>query len=234
MPVGPWRAPGSNTMSWVTQSFFHELSTAAKRDHVEFLLEVFGRKAGGGSGAADTPPGIPAAPGLNADRAIGVIKLAAEKAGWGKPLPKGHFHGLAFYFSHQGHIAEVAEVSVDAKKKVTLHKMTVAADIGPVINLSGAENQVQGCIVDALSTLGLEVTMENGAIEQTNFDKYPMRRMPNTPQVDVHFVQSAYSPTGLGEPAFPPAGPAICNAIYAATGHRIRTLPITKEGFTIA
>ena len=231
MPVGPWRAPGSNTMSWVTQSFFHELSTAAKRDHVEFLLEVFGRKA---TGSAE-PPAAPAGPpGLNPDRAIGVIKLAAEKAGWGKPLPKGHFHGLAFYFSHQGHIAEVAEVSVDAKKKVTLHKMTVAADIGPVVNLSGAENQVQGCVVDALSTLGLEVTMENGAIEQTNFDKYPMRRMPNAPQVDVHFVQSAWGPTGLGEPAFPPAGPAICNAIYAATGHRVRTLPITKEGFTIA
>jgi isoquinoline 1-oxidoreductase beta subunit len=231
MPVGPWRAPGSNTMSWVTQSFFHELSTAAKRDHVEFLLEVFGRKATGSA----APPAVPAGPpGLNPDRAIGVIKLVAEKSGWGKPLPKGHFHGLAFYFSHQGHIAEVAEVSVDARKKVTLHKMTVAADIGPVVNLSGAENQVQGCVVDALSTLGLEVTMENGAIEQTNFDKYPMRRMPNTPTVDVHYVQSDYTPTGLGEPAFPPAGPAICNAIYAATGHRIRTLPITKEGFTIA
>ena len=228
MPVGPWRAPGSNTMSWVTQSFFHELSTAAKRDHVEFLLEVFGRKAGQPAAAPAGPPG------LNPDRAIGVIKLAAEKAGWGKPLPKGHFHGLAFYFSHQGHIAEVAEVSVDAKKKVTLHKMTVAADIGPVINLSGAENQVQGCVVDALSTLGLEVTMENGEMQQTNFDKYPMRRIPNTPKVDLHFVESNYPPTGLGEPAFPPAGPAICNAIFAATGHRIRTLPITKEGFTLA
>ena len=231
MPVGPWRAPGSNTMSWVTQSFFHELSTAAKRDHVEFLLEVFGRKATAPGATAAAPAGPP---GLNPDRAIGVIKLAAEKAGWGKPLPKGHHLGLAFYFSHQGHIAEVAEVSVDKNKKVTLHKMTVAADVGPVINLSGAENQVQGCVVDALSTLALEVTMENGAIQQTNFDKYPMRRTPNTPQVDVHFVQSSYGPTGLGEPAFPPAGPAICNAIYAATGHRIRTLPITKEGFTIA
>ena len=112
--------------------------------------------------------------------------------------------------------------------------MTVVADIGPVINLSGAENQVQGCIVDAMSTLALEVTMEGGAIQQTNFDKYQLRRMPNSPQVDVHFVTSNYTPTGLGEPAFPPAAPAICNAIYAATGTRIRTLPITKAGFTVA
>lgn len=226
MPCGPWRAPGSNTMSWVQQSFFHELAVAAKRDHVEFLLEVFGRKAGAAPQAGP--------PGLNPDRAIGVIKLAAEKAGWGKPLPKGRHLGLAFFFSHQGHIAEIAEVSVDAKKKVTVHKMTVACDIGPVINLSGAENQVQGCIVDAMSTLALEITMENGAAQQINYDKYPARRMPNSPQVDVHFVQSNYPPTGLGEPAFPPAAPAICNAIYAATGERIRVLPITKAGFSVA
>ena len=141
---------------------------------------------------------------------------------------------MAFFFSHQGHIAEIAEVSVDAKKKVTVHKMTVACDIGPVINLSGAENQVQGCIVDAMSTLALEITMENGAAQQVNYDKYPARRMPNSPQVDVHFVQSNYNPSGLGEPAFPPAAPAICNAIFAATGTRIRTLPITKAGFSVA
>lgn len=233
MPVGPWRAPGSNTMSWVQQSFLNEVSAAAKRDHVEFLLELYGRKAGKGQDSADQMPGMPRQAGLNPDRAIGVIKLAAEKAGWGKPLPKGHHLGIAFYFSHQGHVAEVAEVSVDAKKKVTVHKVTVAADVGPVVNLSGAENQCQGCVVDAIGTMGLEITMENGAAQQTNFDKYPLPRMPVSPRVDVHFVQSDYTPTGLGEPAFPPAVPAICNAIYAATGHRVRTLPITKEGFSV-
>jgi isoquinoline 1-oxidoreductase beta subunit len=210
------------------------VAAAAKKDHVEFLLELFGRKAGKGQDGADQMPGMPRQAGLNPDRAIGVIKMAAEKAGWGKPLPKGHALGLAFYFSHQGHVAEIAEVSVDANKKVTVHKMTVAADVGPVINLSGAENQCQGCIVDAIGTMGLEITMENGAAQQTNFDKYPLPRMPVSPEVNVHFVQSDFSPTGLGEPAFPPAVPAICNAIYAATGHRIRTLPITKEGFKIA
>ncbi len=105
--------------------------------------------------------------------------------------------GLAFHFSHQGHFAEVAEVSVDAKNKVTVHKMTVVGDIGPIVNLSGAENQVQGCIVDALSTLGLAVTFENGRIEQTNFDKYPMGRISVLPpELDVHFLDTNYPPSG--------------------------------------
>jgi isoquinoline 1-oxidoreductase beta subunit len=229
IPCGPWRAPGSNVAGWVVQSFMHELSVAAKRDHAEFLLDVFAQKQPADPNARPGPPG---GGGLNADRAAGVIKLAVEKSGWGKKLPKGHFQGIAFHFSHQGHFAEVAEVSVDSKKKVTVHRMTVVADIGPIVNLSGAENQAQGCIVDAISTMGLEVTIENGRIEQKNFDKYPLGRMPITPQVDVHFVVSEYGPTGMGEPAFPPAAPAICNAIYAATGTRIRTLPITKQGFS--
>jgi isoquinoline 1-oxidoreductase beta subunit len=233
-PVVFWRAPGASTMAWVQQSFLHEVAVAAGRDHVAFLLELFGRNAGKAAEPPQSMPGTPSFPGLDPDRAIGVIKLAADKAGWGKPLPKGHHHGLAFYYSHLGHIAEVAEVSVDARKKVTVHKVTVAADVGPVINLSAAENQCEGSVVDAVGTLALEVTLEDGAAQQTNFDRYPLPRMAVAPKVDTHFVQSERSPTGLGEPVFPPAVPAICNAIYAATGHRIRTLPITKEGFTLA
>ena len=223
-PVVWWRAPGASTMAWVQQSFLHEVAVAAGRDHVEFLLELFGRRTG---------QAAPPAAGLDPDRAIGVIKLAADKAGWGKPLPKGHHLGLAFYFSHLAHIAEVAEVSVDASKKVTVHRVTVAADVGPVINLSAAENQCEGSVVDAIGTMALEITIEDGAAQQTNFDRYPLPRMAISPQVDVHFVQSEHSPTGLGEPVFPPVVPAICNAIHAATGHRVRTLPITKEGFTL-
>ena len=223
-PTVWWRAPGACTMAWVQQSFLHEVAVAAGRDHVEFLLELFGRGAG---------QAAPPAAGLDPGRAIGVIKLAADKAGWGKPLPKGHHHGIAFYFSHLAHIAEVAEVSVDASKKVTVHRVTVAADVGPVINLSAAENQCEGSVVDAIGTMTLEVTIEDGAAQQTNFDRYPLPRMAISPQVDVHFVQSEHSPTGLGEPVFPPVVPAICNAIHAATGHRVRTLPITKEGFTL-
>ncbi len=223
-PVVWWRAPGASTMAWVQQSFLHEVAVAAGRDHVEFLLELFGRRTG---------QAAPPAAGLDPDRAIGVIQLAADKAGWGKPLPEGHHLGLAFYFSHLAHIAEVAEVSVDASKKVTVHRVIVAADVGPVINLSAAENQCEGSVVDAIGTMALEVTIEDGAAQQTNFDRYPLPRMAISPQVDVHFVQSEHSPTGLGEPVFPPVVPAICNAIHAATGHRVRTLPITKEGFTL-
>jgi isoquinoline 1-oxidoreductase subunit beta len=235
IPCGPWRAPGSNTAAFVVQSFMHELSTAAKRDHAEFLIDVFGQKQAAPAPAAGGPPGGGfGGGGVNPERAIACIKTAVERSGWGKPLPAGHHHGLAFHFSHQGHIAEVAEVSVDAKKKVTVHKMTVVADIGPIVNLSGAENQVQGCIVDAIGTLGLEVTIEDGRIKEQNFDTYRLPRMPVSPPVDVHFLDTNYPPTGVGEPAFPPACPAICNAIYAATGTRIRTLPITREGFSIA
>jgi isoquinoline 1-oxidoreductase subunit beta len=230
-PCGPWRAPGSNTAGFVVQSFMHEMSTLAGRDHAEFLLEVFGNKQ---VAAAPAGPAGFGGGGLNATRAIGTIKAAVEKSGWGKPLPKGHFHGLAFHFSHAGHFAEVAEVSVDAKKKVTLHKMTVVGDIGPIINMASAINQVQGCIVDALSTMCLEVNIENGRIKEQNFDTYKLARIPVSPVVDVHFLNTTDSPTGLGEPAFPPAAPAICNAIYAATKTRIRTLPITRQGFSIA
>jgi isoquinoline 1-oxidoreductase beta subunit len=171
---------------------------------------------------------------LNTARAIGVIKLAAEKAGWGKSLPKGRGLGLAFHFSHAGHFAEVADVSVDANKKLTVHKVVVAGDIGPIINMSGAENQCEGCVVDGLSTtMGLELAIENGRIQQTNFDRYPILRMGKQPAVETYFIQSDYTPTGVGEPAFPPVAPAICNAIFAATGHRVRTLPLSREGFTI-
>ena len=224
-PTGPWRAPRTNAIAWVIQSFLHELSSAAGRDHVEFLLEAMGEPRW-------LEPKDETA--LNTGRAAAVIKLAAEKAGWGKTLPQGHVQGASFFFSHQAHVAEVAEISVDANKKVTVHKVTVAADVGPIINMSGAETQCQGAVIDGLSTmLGLEVTFENGRNQQKNFDSYPILRMKNAPVVDVHFIQSDFPPTGLGEPALPPLAGAVCNAIFTATGTRIRTLPIKREGFTI-
>ena len=220
-----WRAPGANVFGFVVQSFLHELAAAAGRDHLEVLLEVFGEPRW----LVPDNPGT-----LNTERAANVVKLAAERAGWGRDMPDGRALGLAFYFSHMGHIAEVADVSVDADKKIKVHKVTVAADVGPIVNLSGAENQMQGSVVDGLSTMmGLSVTFENGRVQQSNFDKYPLLRMAATPKVDVHFVDSDFSPTGLGEPALPPLAPAVCNAIYTATGHRIRTLPISEEGYTV-
>ena len=229
MPLGTpcyaWRAPGSNCFAWVMQSFMHELAVAAGRDHRDFLLEVMGEPRWFDEGNARS---------LNTGRAADVIKLAAEKAGWGKQVPAGHGLGLSFHFCHLGHVAQVAEVSVDANKKLKVHKVTVAADVGPVVNMSGAENQIQGGVIDGFSTMmELEITMENGIVEQSNFHDYRPLRMKNAPQVDVHFLQSDYSPTGLGEPSLPPLAPAVCNAIYAAIGHRVRTLPLTKEGFSV-
>jgi len=220
-PCGPWRAPRSCSVAWVIQSFLHELSAAAGRDHRDFLLEVMG--------APRLLPG-----GLNTGRAADVIKLVTEKAGWGQKLPAGHGLGLAFHFSHAGHFAEVAEVSVDANKRIRLHRMVVAGDIGPIVNMSGASNQCEGGVIDGYSTmLGLEITMENGRVEQSNFHQYPILRITDQPRVEVHFIQSDNPPTGVGEPALPPVAPAICNAIYAAVGHRVRTLPLTKEGFSV-
>lgn len=222
---GLLRAPESNTAAWAVQSFLHEMAVAAGRDHLEFLLDIMGE-----------PQWLPPKGlyGLNTGRAAAVIKLAAEKSGWGKQLPAGRALGLAFHFSHASYIAEVADVSVSATKKIIVHNVTVAADIGFVVNLSGAESQCQGSVIDGFSTmLGQEITIENGRIQQSNFDTYPLLRMPDAPNVDVHFIQSDNPPTGAGEPALPPLAPAICNAIYAASGYRVRTLPITKEGFSV-
>jgi isoquinoline 1-oxidoreductase subunit beta len=225
IPTGPWRAPRSCSIAFAIQSFLHECSVAAKRDHLEFLLEVMGEPRWLKQNDEFA---------LNTGRAAGVLRLAAEKAGWGRSLPPGRGMGLAFHFSHAGHFAEVAEVSVDADRRLTLHRVTVAGDIGPVVNMSGAENQVQGAVIDGYSTaLGLEISIENGRIGPTNFDRYPLLRIAHAPEVEVHFIQSDYSPTGVGEPALPPLAPAVCNAIFAATGQRVRQLPLSREGFRV-
>lgn len=228
MPTGAFRAPGSNTAAWVVQSFMHEMSHAAQRDHVEFLLEVIHSKP-----AVSVTPTSPR-PALVAERATSVIRAVANRSGWGKRrLPKGHGIGIAFFYSHGGHFAEAVEVSVDSNKRIKIHQVWVVGDIGPVVDLSSAENQCQGCIVDALSTMMLEVTMEEGQIEQKNFDRYPIARIAATPPIDIHFLDTDYPPTGVGEPAFPPLAPAVCNAVFAATGKRIRTLPISREGYSL-
>lgn len=225
LPTGPWRAPGSNAIAFAVQSFLHECAIAAGRDHVEFLLEIMGEPRWLEEGNLWS---------LNTERAARVIKAAAEKGGWGRELPRGRGLGFAFHFSHAGHFAEVAEVSVDNNRKLTVHKLTVVGDIGPIVNLSGAENQAEGSVIDGFSTaLGLEITFEKGRAEQANFDRYPLLRMPHAPRIEVHFLDSDFGPTGVGEPVLPPVAPAICNAIFAACGHRVRTLPLVKDGFSV-
>jgi isoquinoline 1-oxidoreductase beta subunit len=226
-PTGPWRAPRSNGIAFAVQSFLHELSAAAGRDHLEFLVDVMGEPRW-------LEPKTEFA--LNTERAIAVIKLAAEKAGWGRKLPEGRGMGLAFHFSHAGHFAEVAEVSVDRAKRLTVHQVTVAGDIGPIINMSGSLAQCEGAVIDGLSTMfGLEITIEAGRVQQSNYDRYPiLRQGMHIPKIESHFIQSAYPPTGIGEPSLPPVAPAICNAIFAASGVRVRTLPLVKSGYTLA
>lgn len=225
-PTGSWRAPGSNATGWAVQCFIAELAHKAGRDHVDLLIEMMGEPRWFEPGNINS---------LNTERAVNVIKLAAEKSGWGRNLPSGHGLGFAFHFSHAGHVAEVVELSVDSNKKISVHKVTAVLDIGPVINMSGALKQVEGAVTDGLSSmLALEISMQNGRVQQQNFHQYGILRMRNAPlNIETHFIQSEYDPTGLGEPALPPMMPAVTNAIFAATGDRIRTLPLSKAGYTI-
>jgi isoquinoline 1-oxidoreductase beta subunit len=209
IPCGAWRAPTDNVQMFVAQSFLHELSSAAGRDHVEFLLEWLNRPREAGQ----SRPGGENGQGYSAARATGVVKLAAEKAGWGKKMPPGSGMGIAFSFAYGGHVAEVVELSVDAKKHLTIHKVVAVADIGPIINMSSAENQVQGGVLDGLSTA--------------------MLRMKSAPPVEAYFIQSDFRPMGLGEPCLPPLAPALGNAIFAANGDRVRVMPMKKAGYTV-
>jgi isoquinoline 1-oxidoreductase beta subunit len=166
-----------------------------------------------------------------------VLKLAAQRAGWGKKLPRGQGQGIAFHFSHQGYVAQVADVTVSSAGVLKVDKVTCVCDVGAqIVNLSGAENQVQGSIIDGLGTaIYQELNIERGRIVQSNLHEYPMIRMPETPPViDIHFLKTDYATTGLGEPALPPLAPAVCNAIFAATGKRIRQLPIRKTDLSWA
>ena len=143
--------------------------------------------------------------------------------------------GLSFYFCHAAHVAEVAEVTVSpATGTVSVEKVWVAVDVGPIINMSGALSQVEGAVVDGLSTMALQqITMQGGVIQQDNFDEYRVMRIGPTPEIEVHFIESDNPSTGLGEPALPPLAPAVANAIFAATGERVRSMPLSEAGYTL-
>jgi isoquinoline 1-oxidoreductase beta subunit len=224
VPTGPLRAPRSNSLAFVVHSFLDELATAAGKDPVQFRLDLLGepRLVGTGMGAYD------------AGRMRAVLEKAAEVSGWGKTKhPKGRGIGVAFHYSHSGYFAEVADVTVDAKNGVKVNKVWVVGDVGAeIIHPSSAKNQCEGAVVDGMSEMIQEITIDKGRTVQANYHQHPMVRIKATPpEIEVHFVHSNNPTTGVGEPPLPPAIPAIANAIFAASGKRIRTLPMTKEGF---
>jgi len=233
IPTGPLRAPRSNSMGFVFQSFLDELAHQAGQDPVAFLTALLGepRVLTNSTGTPDVLRDFDTA------RMRNVLHKVAELSGWSDraSLPQRTGKGIAFYFSHFGYFAEVVQATVAPSGEIKLDHVWLAADVGSqIINPSGAVNQVQGAVLDGLgAALGQAITIDRGRVVEANFDSARPLRINQVPPVEVHFLATAHPPTGLGEPALPPVIPALCNAIFAATGKRIRSLPIDTAALRV-
>src|SRR5256886_276113 len=207
IPVGFWRSVNNSYNAFAVESFIDELAHAAKKDPYEYRRDLLAQ----------------------APRHLGALNLAASKAGWGTPPPAGRARGIAVYKAFESYVAEVAEVSLASDGAVKVHRVVCAVDCGPVVNPSIVEAQMESAIAFGLTAaLYGEIAIEGGRVKQSNFHDYPMVRLAEMPQIQVHIVPSTDAQGGVGQPGTPPIAPAVCNAIFAATGKRVRKLPIGK------
>jgi len=225
VPRAWWRSVEHSSSGFVVESFADELAALAGVDPLEFRLRQIGddRTIPDFTNPKEGKP-------LKTARLKGVLKLAAERAAWGSPLAKGTARGIAGYYSFESYTACVAEVSV-ADKAVRVHRLVYAVDCGRPVNPDGVRAQVESAAIYGLSAALFDaITIQGGQVEQSNFNDYAMPRMADTPKIEVYVIPSTEEPTGIGEPGLPVIAPAVCNALFALTGKRIRRLPIrTKD-----
>ncbi len=208
VPVQWWRSVGHSHTGFSVEAFLDEVAHAGGKDPYELRRALL----------------------ANEPRMLAVLDLVAQKANWGSPYPAGHARGIATHFSFDSYVAQVAEVSVEGDGTVHVHRVIAAVDCGRVVNPDTVKAQIEGGIVFGLTAaLKTEITLDKGRVQQRNFHDYPMVRMSESPAIEVYIVPSSERPTGVGEPGVPPVAPAVANAIFAATGKRVRRLPIKPE-----